>query len=135
MASSGDDDAERPDIAELLPVDKFHAFLELAPAGARVVIAAEEDVEPALRDHWQDVCTAFHDQDAHDLYINPDRVLERGYARVTARLGGQTLSSADAARGAAALVLRFADGSVDARVERGGARTYDRQAGAQPTLL
>ena len=29
------DDEDRPDVAELLPVDRFHAFLDLAPAGRR----------------------------------------------------------------------------------------------------
>ena len=67
--------------------------------------------------------------------LNPDRVLERGYARVTARIGGATLSTAEAARTAGALTLRFADGTTDARVERGTARTYDRSPGEQPTLL
>src|SRR5947207_5659396 len=42
---------ERPDVAELLPVDRFHAFLDLAPKHASVLIAAEEEVEPALADH------------------------------------------------------------------------------------
>ena len=64
---------ERPDIAELLPVDRFRAFLDLA-ADADVLIAAEEEVEPALRDHWQDVCAAFHDDDARHLYVHPDAV-------------------------------------------------------------
>ncbi|MDX6655276.1 MAG: hypothetical protein QOH62_69, partial [Solirubrobacteraceae bacterium] len=62
---------ERPDVAELLPVDRFHAFLDLAPADAAVVLAAEEEVAPALADHWQDVCAAFHDADAHHLYVKP----------------------------------------------------------------
>jgi transcription-repair coupling factor (superfamily II helicase) len=65
---------ERPDIAELLPTDRFHALLDLAPAETAVLIAAEEDVEPALADHWQDVCAAFHDDDAHQLYLSPAAV-------------------------------------------------------------
>ena len=64
----------RPDIAELLPVDRFRAFLDLRPTDADVVVAAEEDVEPALRDHWQDVCAAFHDTDARQLYVKPDAI-------------------------------------------------------------
>jgi transcription-repair coupling factor (superfamily II helicase) len=67
---------ERPDVAELLPVDRFRELLELVPDNARIVVAAEEDVEPSLRDHWSDVCTAFHDEDAHHLYVKPDRILE-----------------------------------------------------------
>jgi transcription-repair coupling factor (superfamily II helicase) len=69
------EDAEsRPDVAELLPVDRFHAFLDLAPADAAVIVAAEEEVAPALADHWQDVCAAFHDDDAHHLYVKPDAI-------------------------------------------------------------
>jgi len=61
-------------------------------------------------------------------------VLDRGYARVTARAGGETLSAAAAVRAAGAVTLRFRDGSVDARVERSAARTYaDRPE--QPSLL
>ena len=70
MAAS-DDEAERPDIADVLPVDRFRELLDLAPEGARLVVAADEELEPALRDHWQDVCAAFHDTDAHHLYVKP----------------------------------------------------------------
>ena len=38
----------RPDIAELLPVDRFRAFLDLAPDAA-VLLAAEEELEPGAR--------------------------------------------------------------------------------------
>ncbi|HTX30913.1 MAG TPA: transcription-repair coupling factor [Solirubrobacteraceae bacterium] len=65
---------DRPDISELLPVNDFHPFLELAPAEASILIAAEEDVTPALADHWQDVTVAFHDQDAHHVYCPPDQI-------------------------------------------------------------
>ena len=71
-----EDEASLPDIAELLPVDQFHSFLSLAPANATLVIAGEEDVGPALADHWQDVCAAFHDQDAHQLYENPEAIAQ-----------------------------------------------------------
>src|SRR5262249_28281850 len=77
---------DRPDVAELLPVDRFHAFLDLAPPDAAVVIAAEEDVTPALSDHWQDVCAAFHDEDAHHLYVKPDAITEALDARAGACL-------------------------------------------------
>ncbi len=68
------DESERPDVAELLPIEDFHPFLELAPAGAAVVIVGEEDVAPALADHWQDVTAAFHDEDAHQLYVGPEAI-------------------------------------------------------------
>src|SRR3954453_16436067 len=41
-------DEERRDIAELLPVDQFRELLDLVPERAAVVIAGDEDVEPAL---------------------------------------------------------------------------------------
>jgi exodeoxyribonuclease VII large subunit len=66
------------------------------------------------------------------LSLNPDRILERGYARIEKR-GGGTITSAAAARTAGALTLRFADGAVEARVERAGARSYE--PGDQGRLL
>src|SRR5215218_970345 len=66
---------ERPDVAELLPVGDFRELLDLVPERAQVIVAADEDVEPALRDHWEDVCAAFHDTDAHHLYVKPDGIL------------------------------------------------------------
>ncbi|MGI8729687.1 MAG: transcription-repair coupling factor, partial [Solirubrobacteraceae bacterium] len=76
---------DRPDVAELLPLDRFVAFLELAPDAA-VLLAAEEEIEPALADHWQDVCAAFHDRDAHHLYIPPEEIRAALDARAHARL-------------------------------------------------
>jgi transcription-repair coupling factor (superfamily II helicase) len=65
---------DRPDISELLPVDEFHPFLELAPADATILIAGEEDVTPALADHWQDVTVAFHEQDPHHVYVESEEI-------------------------------------------------------------
>jgi transcription-repair coupling factor (superfamily II helicase) len=80
------DEEDRPDISELLPVDRFGAFLDLTPADALVLIAAEEEVEPALADHWQDVCAAFHDTDAHHLYVKPEDIRADLAARASAEL-------------------------------------------------
>ncbi len=66
--------ADRPDIAELLPVGSFHPLLELVPDQAEVLVAGDEDLAPALRDHWQDVTAAFHDEDAHQLYVGPEEI-------------------------------------------------------------
>ena len=70
------DGAGRPDIAELLPVDRFGALLELVGDAAEVMVAAEEDLAPVLSDHWSDVCAAFADEDAHHLYVSPERIHE-----------------------------------------------------------
>ena len=79
--------------------------------------------------------------------LNPDAILDRGYARVTARPGGETLASATSARDAGTLTLHFRDGVVDAvtdtGLERPAAKTYPAPkakpaadaAPRQPTLL
>ena len=77
---------DRPDIAELLPVENFHPFLALAPQDATIVIAGEEDVAPALADHWQDVTAAFRDRDARHLYEDADAIDATLNQRATIRL-------------------------------------------------
>src|SRR4051812_17208837 len=95
-------DEDRPDIAELLPVEHFRELLELLPAHTNVIVAADEDVEPTLRDHWDDVCTAFDDQDARHLYVNPKRINEQLGVRASARLSSISADQPIAIRGQAA---------------------------------
>jgi transcription-repair coupling factor (superfamily II helicase) len=61
---------EPPSLADLLPLERFGAPLDLVPAGAAVILAAGEEIEPALRDHWQDATTALHADDARHLYVD-----------------------------------------------------------------
>jgi transcription-repair coupling factor (superfamily II helicase) len=77
---------DRPDIAELLPVDQFKELLDLLPERVQVIVAADEDVEPVLHDHWEDVCVAFQDEDARHLYVNPKRIHETLAQRAEVRL-------------------------------------------------
>src|SRR3954453_13247075 len=81
-----EDSDTRPDVAELLPVDRFEAFLDLAPPQAAVIIAAEEEVAPALADHWQGGGAPFPDDDAHPLYVKPDAIEAALDARAKIRL-------------------------------------------------
>jgi transcription-repair coupling factor (superfamily II helicase) len=81
-----EDAADRPDIAELLPVEDFHPLLELAPETASILIAGEEDVAPALADHWQDVTAALRDKDARQLYVAADQIEASLDARARIRL-------------------------------------------------
>ena len=69
---------DRPELAELLPVERFHPFLELV-GEASVLIASEEEVSPALADHWQDVSVAFHEQDPRQVYCDAEEI-ERALA-------------------------------------------------------
>jgi exodeoxyribonuclease VII large subunit len=66
--------------------------------------------------------------------LNPDAVLDRGYARVEKRAGG-TITSAAEANAAGALRLRFKDGAVDARVETSGAPAKGKVNPSQPELF
>src|SRR3954467_11562892 len=95
-------DEDRPDIAELLPVDQFRELLDLIPQRTQIIVAADEDVEPTLRDHWEDVCTAFADQDARDLYVNPSKINEVLAARAEARLSSISQDQPIEIRGQAA---------------------------------
>src|SRR6185437_13338790 len=73
-AADGDGAVARPDIAELLPVERFGALLELIGDDTELLVAAEEELAPALSDHWSDVCAAFGDDDAHHLSVSPETV-------------------------------------------------------------
>jgi transcription-repair coupling factor (superfamily II helicase) len=61
---------ETPNLAEVLPLEHFRAPLELVPAAAAVVLVGDDEIEPALRDHWEDVTTAMHAEDAQHLYVD-----------------------------------------------------------------
>jgi transcription-repair coupling factor (superfamily II helicase) len=74
IVASGTADGERPDIAELLPVERFQPLLELVGSAAALIVCASEEIAPTLRDHWADVCAAFHDEGAHQLYVPPSEL-------------------------------------------------------------
>ncbi|MGE5281366.1 MAG: transcription-repair coupling factor [Chloroflexota bacterium] len=73
-------DAERVELApaaelaaehrEDPPLDRFGPPLDLVPDAAAVVLAAAEEIEPALRDHWDDATTAMHDAEARHVYVD-----------------------------------------------------------------
>ncbi|WP_354698642.1 transcription-repair coupling factor [Paraconexibacter sp. AEG42_29] len=121
------DDDERPDVSQLLPVDRFHAFLDLAPDDAAIVIAAEEEIEPALADHWQDVTAAFHDTDARDLYVNPDTITATLKARTSIALSsldsGQEMEFRAQSAELAARSLKEAEPELE-KLVRSGYRTF-----------
>ncbi|MCW3017129.1 MAG: transcription-repair coupling factor [Solirubrobacterales bacterium] len=119
-------DEDRPDIAELLPVDRFHAFLDLAPADAAVLVAAEEEIAPALADHWQDVTAAFHDADAGHLYVNPEAIQatlqERTFIHLSSLDSGQEIEFRAQSADVAARSLKEAEPELE-KLVRGGYRT------------
>ena len=121
-----EDEADRPDIAQLLPVEDFHPFLSLAPDDASILIAGEEDVAPALAEHWQDVTAAFGDKDARDLYVDADSIGETLGARARIRLSSidqdQRFSFRAQAAEIAARGLKEAEPELE-KLTRSGYRT------------
>jgi transcription-repair coupling factor (superfamily II helicase) len=88
LAEAATEDGERPDVAKLLPVDSFRAPLELIASNTAVILAGAEEIEPALRDHWDDVTTAMHDADARHLYVEVSGPLA-GRAALSLRAAGE----------------------------------------------
>src|SRR5215212_8054807 len=121
------EESERPDIAEVLPVDRFRELLDLVPDDAVVAIAAEEELAPALRDYWEDVTTSFHDDDAHHLYVKPealDAALdERARLRLSSISQDQPHEFRAQAADTAARSLRDAEPELE-KLVRSGYRTF-----------
>src|SRR4051812_17439595 len=125
IAASSDAE-DRPDVAELLPLDRFRSFLELAPPDAAVLVAADEDVHQALADHWADVCAAFHADDAHGLYVTPEVVeaelSERAKVRLSTISGAQPFEFRAQTADTAARSLKEAEPELE-KLVRSGYRT------------
>jgi transcription-repair coupling factor (superfamily II helicase) len=119
-------DSERPDIAELLPVERFGALLDLVGAETELMVAAEEDLVPVLSDHWSDVCAAFEDEDAHHLYVSPQSIRatldERTRIWLSAHSGGQEIELRAQSADTAARSLGEAEPELE-KLVRSGYRT------------
>jgi transcription-repair coupling factor (superfamily II helicase) len=64
-----------PELAELVPVERFVAPLDLLAGRAELVVAAEEELAGALADHWSDMrAAAAHEGAAASLYASPESV-------------------------------------------------------------
>lgn len=124
--AAAESEGERPDIADLLPLDDFKPFLELVDDRAAIMIAAEEEIAPALADHWQDVSAAFHDREARQLYIEPEAITAKLEQRVKVRLSSIDQDQKFAFRGQAAEVgargVRDAEPELE-KLHRSGYRT------------
>jgi transcription-repair coupling factor (superfamily II helicase) len=116
----------RPDIAELLPVERFGSLLDLIGPGTELVVAAEEELLPALGDHWSDVCAAFAGEDAHHLYVSPEEVQAAVAARtriwLSSMSSGQEIELRASAADTAARSLAEAEPELE-KLVRSGYRT------------
>ncbi len=121
------DESERPDVAEVLPVDRFREMLDLVPADALIAVAAEEELAPSLRDYWDDVTASFHDEDAHHLYVPPDRLdaalTERAELRLSSMSQDQPHEFRAQSADTAARSLKEAEPELE-KLVRSGYRTF-----------
>ena len=126
FAGSAEGDGERPDIAELLPVERFRALLDLVGDGVELVVAAEEEIAPVLGDLWTDVCAAFGDEDAHHLYVNPAEISatldDRARIWLSSHSAGQELELRAQSAEAASRSLAEAERELE-KLVRSGYRT------------
>jgi transcription-repair coupling factor (superfamily II helicase) len=125
--AAASEESERPDVADVLPVDRFRELLDLLPDGALVAVSAEEELAPALRDYWEDVTTSFHDDDAHHLYVKPEELDAQLQARAALRLSSiaqdQPHEFRAQAADTAARSLRDAEPELE-KLVRSGYRTF-----------
>ncbi|HET9675881.1 MAG TPA: transcription-repair coupling factor [Solirubrobacterales bacterium] len=128
---------ELPNLAEVLPLEHFRAPLELVPEHAAVVLVGSEEIEPALRDHWEDATTAMHADDAQHLYVD---VAEPLAARAALALTGAGEDDDEEAFRAAraespARSIKEAEGELE-KLVRSGYRTvvaFDSRGEAERT--
>ncbi len=114
--------AEHRDAAEQV-VERYLAPLDLVPETALVAITASEEIPGALRDHWEDVTTAMHADDARRFYVDPAEPLEaRAGLALSAADAGQELSFRAQSADFPSRTLAEAEGELE-KLVRSGYRT------------
>ncbi|MBW8059401.1 MAG: transcription-repair coupling factor [Solirubrobacterales bacterium] len=120
---AAEDGREPPSPADVLPLDRFGAPLDLVPDSAAVILAAAEEIEPALRDHWEDATTAMHADDARRLYVDVAAPLSERAALSLRGAGGDDEDAFRAARAESpARSVKEAEGELE-KLVRSGYRT------------
>jgi transcription-repair coupling factor (superfamily II helicase) len=124
-------------LADLLPLERFRPPLDLVPANAAVILAAAEEIEPALRDLWEDATTAMHADDARHLYVDVAGALSE---RAALSIAGAGEADEDAFRAARAESPARSVKEAEAELEklaRSGYRTvvaFDNRGEAERAL-
>ncbi|MGH2983387.1 MAG: transcription-repair coupling factor [Solirubrobacterales bacterium] len=104
-------------------VERYRAPLDLVPETALVAIAASEEIPGALRDHWEDVTTAMHADDARRFYVDLAEPLEaRAELALSAGDAGQEHSFRAQAADFPSRTLAEAEGELE-KLVRSGYRT------------
>jgi transcription-repair coupling factor (superfamily II helicase) len=119
-STSADEDSERPDLGELLPLDSFRAPLDLIPDDTAILVAAAGEMESALHDQWEDATAAMHSSDASRLYVNvSDALNERAALRISDSDAGQELSFRAQAPSSAARSIGEAEKQLEKELRSG----------------
>jgi len=84
LPADGETAADPPDVADLLPLDRFVSPLDLVPDSARVVVVSDEEIRRSLRDLSEDVEAALGKEGAAGLYVEIQDELS---SRASLRLG------------------------------------------------
>jgi transcription-repair coupling factor (superfamily II helicase) len=120
VAREAESGGELPDLADVVPIDQFRAPLDLVPGNAAVALVGDDEIEPALRDHWEDVTTAMHADDAQRLYVE---VAEPLAARARLAITATGPDDSDAFRAARAESparnIREAEGEIEKLMRSG----------------
>jgi transcription-repair coupling factor (superfamily II helicase) len=104
-------------------VERYRAPLDLVPETALVAIAASEEIPGALRDHWEDVTTAMHADDARRFYVDLAEPLEaRAGLALSASDAGQEHSFRAQSADFPSRTLAEAEGELE-KLVRSGYRT------------
>ncbi len=99
---------------------RFRAPLELIPSEAAVIVTAAQEIQTALRDHWDDVTTAMRDADARRLYVDVAAPLaERAAISVSGTESGQELSYRAQAPTSAARSMGEAESQLERELRSG----------------
>ncbi|MFT4035609.1 MAG: CarD family transcriptional regulator, partial [Patulibacter sp.] len=116
------DEGERPDIAELLPLDRFLSPLDLL-GDAELVLLSQQELEAAIADHAHEVSGMIHADDAAQLYTPADELLARLTERpvLQLELTGDGPELRAQAPDAMAATLSEAEGQLE-QLLRGGYR-------------
>ncbi len=121
-------------LADLLPLEHFQAPLDLVPGEAAVILVAAEEIEPALRDHWEDATAAMHADDARHLYVDVAAPLAERAALALASAGEDDEKAFRASRAESpARSIKEAEGELE-KLVRSGYRTvvaFDSQGEAE----
>src|SRR4051794_8146014 len=115
-----EEEGERPDLAELLPLDSFRAPLDVIPEDTAILVAAVGEMESALHDHWEDATAAMHSSDARRLYVNVSEALaERAALAISDSHSGQELSFRAQAPSSAARSIGEAEKQLEKELRSG----------------